>query len=475
MTIRKRLTAFTAVLSLVLLGFGAVDTARAAPIADGYYVLGYNGAVYQVSSSGSSVRHISYQEWAAAGFPTPQPAPTDYVKYSWAPTISAVTYFDPEDPSSWLWEPLSLQSWQNAGKPQPRDVAYVGGSYFYQWGTSSQILVEEPGGVRHVLTYPEWADSGFQPFDARRNEGFLKLSWTSSIARMSDLARGRGTPITYAQWSEQGFPAPRVVNRVSGDQFYREYTSPTIWYAGPTENRPITYAEWTLAGFPPPLVINVPPSYVVPNHWRGVDLERIPTNQKVVALTFDAGASDAGTRSILDTLVRYDVDATFFITGAFARSYPGAVQGMVLGGHPVGNHSNTHPEFPALTDAQIVAELAAADASIKAAGGRGTRPLFRFPFGARTAADIAVVNDAGYVPFRWTVDSLGWQGTSGGRSVASVRDRVLAAATPGGIVLMHVGAHPTDRSTLDADALPQIIEGLRGQGYGFVTLSSLIP
>lgn len=53
-------------------------------------------------------------------------------------------------------------------------------------------------------------------------------------------------------------------------------------------------------------------------------------------------------------------------------------------------------------------------------------------------------------------------------------DRVLAAATPGEIVLMHVGAHPTDHSTLDADALPAVITGLRERGYRFVTLDALL-
>ncbi len=48
--------------------------------------------------------------------------------------------------------------------------------------------------------------------------------------------------------------------------------------------------------------------------------------------------------------------------------------------------------------------------------GRSTKPLFRYPFGDRNTTTTTVVNAAGYVPFRWTVDSLGWQGTSGGRS-----------------------------------------------------------
>ena len=85
-------------------------------------------------------------------------------------------------------------------------------------------------------------------------------------------------------------------------------------------------------------------------------------------------------------------------------------------------------------------------------------------------AAIRTVNGEGYIPFRWTVDSLGWKGTSGGLTVDAVRDRVLDTARPGQIVLMHVGANPDDGTTLDADALPAIIEALRADGYAFVTL-----
>jgi peptidoglycan/xylan/chitin deacetylase (PgdA/CDA1 family) len=113
---------------------------------------------------------------------------------------------------------------------------------------------------------------------------------------------------------------------------------------------------------------------------------------------------------------------------------------------------------------------------ITAAGGSDPRPLFRFPYGERDARTIGVVNDAGYLAVRWTVDSLGWQGLNG-RSVpqatAFVADRVVAAARPGEIVLMHVGSNPDDHTTFGADALPQVISGLRARGYSFVTLDAL--
>ncbi|WP_226924672.1 polysaccharide deacetylase family protein [Georgenia satyanarayanai] len=212
----------------------------------------------------------------------------------------------------------------------------------------------------------------------------------------------------------------------------------------------------------------------LPAEWRGVDLERIPTDRRVVALTFDGGASDAGVARILAVLARSDVPATFFVTGAFARTYPEQVRAIADAGHPVGHHSDTHRSYPDLTDVEIRADLATAETEITSLTGRPARPLFRFPYGARTDADIRVVNDAGYLPVRWTVDSLGWKGTSGGLSVAAVTDRVLTTAVPGQIVLMHVGANPEDGTTLDADALPDVIAGLRGRGYGFVGLDALV-
>jgi len=46
----------------------------------------------------------------------------------------------------------------------------------------------------------------------------------------------------------------------------------------------------------------------------------------------------------------------------------------------------------------------------------------------------------------------------------------MANLQPGEIVLMHVGSHPTDHSTLDGDALPAVIAGIKAAGYGFVTI-----
>lgn len=229
----------------------------------------------------------------------------------------------------------------------------------------------------------------------------------------------------------------------------------------------------TPAETPPPAPAPVPST--LPARLLATDWDRVPTDLPVVALTFDAGSSDAAVGSILATLDAYDVTATFFLTGDFARTYPAQVAAVAQAGHRLGNHSDSHEHYPALTDAEIRDDLAAAEAALVAAAGPvQVRPWFRFPFGDRTGADVVAVNSAQYVPVRWTVDTLGWKGTSGGITADLVVERVLAAAEPGAIVLMHVGANPQDGTTLDADALPRVIEGLRAAGYGFVTLDALL-
>ncbi|GAA6526013.1 polysaccharide deacetylase family protein [Intrasporangium sp. DVR] len=210
----------------------------------------------------------------------------------------------------------------------------------------------------------------------------------------------------------------------------------------------------------------------IPDGLLGRDLTRVPTDRKVVALTFDAGASNDGVASILATLARRDVPATFFLTGDFVDAFPDSARAMAK--YPIGNHTYNHPDLTTLSDTRIRVEVNGAESRLRAVTGQDPRPYFRFPFGAVSTHTIAVVNSECYVPFRWTVDTLGWKGTSGGQTVSTVVGRVLDAAVPGEIVLMHVGAHPEDGSTLDADALPRMIDALRARGYGFVTLQAVL-
>lgn len=215
------------------------------------------------------------------------------------------------------------------------------------------------------------------------------------------------------------------------------------------------------------------PTCSIPRRLQAQEVSTLPVTDRVVALTFDAGSNAAGVRSILDTLADRNAAATFFLTGRFVRTFPKR-SARIAREHLVGNHTDTHADLTQISDAAITTEVTAAQRSIRRVTGEDPRRFFRFPFGARTPHAISLLNRLCYVPFRWTVDTLGWQGTSSGATVALVTSRVKEAARPGAIVLMHVGAHPRDHSTLDADALPGVIRQLRRAGYALVPLSRVL-
>jgi peptidoglycan/xylan/chitin deacetylase (PgdA/CDA1 family) len=210
----------------------------------------------------------------------------------------------------------------------------------------------------------------------------------------------------------------------------------------------------------------LPPSLV------GTEWTRLPTRKKVVALTFDCGSNAGGVDSILKTLKAKRAAATFFLCGRWAEGFPARAR-RIATRYPVGNHTYSHPHLTQLSDAAVRAEVRRGAAAIRSVTGADPRPLFRFPYGDRDARRIRVVNGLGYGAIGWTVDTLGWKGREGGQSTSSIVARVLGALRPGAIVLMHVGAAP-DGSTLDAAALPRLIDRLRARGYRLVTLAPYV-
>lgn len=202
---------------------------------------------------------------------------------------------------------------------------------------------------------------------------------------------------------------------------------------------------------------------------RGQIPDRLPTKQRVVALTFDAGGNDAGAPKILAALARARATATVFMTGRFAQLYGGRAR-QLAARYPIANHTFDHRDLTTLPLPSVRSEVLAASPSIDKATGRPPIRLFRFPYGSSNSAALAVVNSVGYTAVGWTVDTLGWEGTGMGQSVSSVTSRALAHVQPGEIILMHVGS-AGDNSTLDADALPGIIHAIRARGYRFVTLN----
>lgn len=218
-----------------------------------------------------------------------------------------------------------------------------------------------------------------------------------------------------------------------------------------------------LAALAAALATTIPPSF------RGRELSYLPTGKKLVVLTLDGGGDALGAWSILRTLQRKHVVATFFLTGRWVNQNPGLAK-FIGKRYPIANHTYSHPPLTALSDSAVIHQITAGAEAIRRRTGRDPRPLFRFPYGASDSRVIAIANRLGYISIRWTVDTLGWMGGRGQTVPGAIR-RVVDALRPGAIILMHIGsAGDVDRSTIDAHALPGVIDAIRRRGYSFTTL-----
>ena len=77
------------------------------------------------------------------------------------------------------------------------------------------------------------------------------------------------------------------------------------------------------------------------NNSDSTDKEISESSTKKVYLTFDDGPSD-NTEEILSILKKYDVKATFFMTGKSAKKHPDLVKKIYDEDHTIGMHSYSH-------------------------------------------------------------------------------------------------------------------------------------
>lgn len=202
-----------------------------------------------------------------------------------------------------------------------------------------------------------------------------------------------------------------------------------------------------------------PPTTSVPA--GGKEYSVLPTEDKVVALTFDAAYEPAPLAGILAALEEVDAAGSFFLTGEFVEDFPAEVAAIRAAGYAIGSHSYSHPDFVELSDAQIREQLRLTEDLLDSAGVQDPRPLFRFPYGSRDERTLSLLGEEGYVSFFWTIDTLDWKPE---RTTDEIRQVILDKLRPGAIVLMHVGSPQT------AEILPRILVDLAERGYRTVGL-----
>jgi peptidoglycan/xylan/chitin deacetylase (PgdA/CDA1 family) len=186
-------------------------------------------------------------------------------------------------------------------------------------------------------------------------------------------------------------------------------------------------------------------------------------SKRYAALTFDDGPGPY-TPLARKWLKRFGVEATFFLVGSNVGPYATQARDELRGGFAVGDHSWSHPSLPALSDAEIVHQLADTQAAIAGATGSPVA-LFRPPYGAHDARVDAEARRLGMVQVLWNVDSR----DSEGADHDEIARRVLAGIGPGAIVLMHENRGQTIRALWS-----KILPALKRRHITLVTVPQLL-
>jgi peptidoglycan/xylan/chitin deacetylase (PgdA/CDA1 family) len=195
--------------------------------------------------------------------------------------------------------------------------------------------------------------------------------------------------------------------------------------------------------------------------------------EREIALTFDDGPNALWTPRILAILAKYNAKATFFVIGANVQRHPETANLIVEQGNQIANHSQSHSEFlPYLTPGQIVEDYKDAEQAINNATGLSPR-FYRAPHGKLTPWMRQALKSQGLIIVGWSSSPGDWRKS---RSAEEITSRVLNAARPGAIILLHDGldlSEDPDKSQL-VQALPGIIEQLQSQGYKLVIVAQLL-
>jgi peptidoglycan/xylan/chitin deacetylase (PgdA/CDA1 family) len=256
---------------------------------------------------------------------------------------------------------------------------------------------------------------------------------------------------------------------------------------------PSPRVTWIELVEPPPgaedLLIDLPPAVEPPLQPRGVHppgppaLKPLPPFHPVaaaiisrpdagrrVALTFDACSTldrsfydDRVTRVLVET----HTPATLFISGRWAETH--LRQMRILAENPlfeIANHSFTHPHMTEVPPERQREELLWTQQVLFSLSGRLPR-FFRPPYGE---VDAELAQQAAASGLR-TVE---YDFPSGDPDRHITRERlvawVLAKARPGSIVVMHMNR----RGWHTAEALPEIIAGLRAKGFVLSQVGSMV-
>ena len=211
------------------------------------------------------------------------------------------------------------------------------------------------------------------------------------------------------------------------------------------------------------IIMAVMSSFKVAADERKLPIYGVDRADNKIAVTFDCAWGNSNTDLLLSLLKDADVKATFFVTGEFCDKYPEDVKKMYDAGHEIGNHSNAHPHVEGININALIEDTRECSRKIKMITGEEPT-MYRAPYGEYDNNVISTIEGMGYKIIQWSVDSIDWQEPD----PDTITKRIMKGTVSGSILLFHNDLENT------AQALPEVLMGLRQKGFSFAKVSDLI-
>lgn len=204
------------------------------------------------------------------------------------------------------------------------------------------------------------------------------------------------------------------------------------------------------------------------SNLKKVDNETIPyinptinyidISKPMVALTFDDGPS-IYTDEILDTLKKYNSNASFFVLGNKIDAHSDTIIKMYQNGNEIGNHSYNHRWLTKLSKTEQIEQINKTQELIKKY--TGFTPIYLRP--TYGSVNSSLRNNINLDIVLWNVDTKDWKN----KDVNKIVDNALKDVKDGSIILMH------DTYQRTSEAVKIIVPKLIEDGYQLVTISEL--
>lgn len=198
---------------------------------------------------------------------------------------------------------------------------------------------------------------------------------------------------------------------------------------------------------------------------KNLPIYSVNTDEKKVAISFDAAWGADDTEELLTVLRNNDVKATFFLCGYWVDKYPDEVKRIYEEGHEIGNHSDTHPHGSKISLEENKQEILNVHNKVKNLLGY-EMDLYRAPFGEYNDTVLKAAKEVGYHTIQWDIDSLDWKEHGVQAEIKQVTEN--KNLKNGSIMLFHNDAKYTP------DALDTILKTLKSKGYEIVPVGELI-